>query len=331
MAVSVREPARDMTGFAAAFGVILARGVVPLYFALGAVLKLVDASASHLPPALIKLAGWAGLDLMYLFHLSIGVELAVAGTMVVVARLARPLGLVLLGFFLPILVAGVAMGSASCGCFGAVAVPPAVTLVIDGLLFGLLWFFGAKAPSLAWRSEIRTAPVILAGLWVVASFILGFAAGGAWVAADEASEIASGPAGDVLPTEGFYLPDYASWIGRQWSDVKIAGWIQGDGSIVGSGVEYVTFYRKDCEHCHELMAVWFQPDVPAPTLAVAVPERDGFPTVGLQPFECDACSLAELPAGIDWFLATPVLVRLRDGVVECAAEVNAGEPECVEF
>jgi hypothetical protein len=91
------------------------------------------------------------------------------------------------------------------------------------------------------------------------------------------------------------------------------------------------FWRKDCEHCHELMEVWFQPEVPAPTLAVAVPERDGFPTVGVQPFACDGCALAELPDGVDWFLATPVLVRLRDGLVECAAEVTAGDPQCLEF
>jgi hypothetical protein len=165
MADSARGPAPDGAGFHATFGVILARGVVPLYFALGAVLKLVDASATHLPPALIKLAGWMGLDLMYLFHLSIGVELAVAGAAVIMARLARPLGLLLLGIFLPILIAGVAMGSTSCGCFGAVSVPPMVTLVIDGLLFGLLWFFGGRAPSLAWKRELRTIPVVLAGLW----------------------------------------------------------------------------------------------------------------------------------------------------------------------
>jgi hypothetical protein len=41
--------------------------------------------------------------------------------------------------------------------------------------------------------------------------------------------------------------------------------------------------------------------------------------------------VAELPAGIDWFLQTPVLVRLADGVVDCAAEVDADAPECISW
>jgi hypothetical protein len=41
--------------------------------------------------------------------------------------------------------------------------------------------------------------------------------------------------------------------------------------------------------------------------------------------------MAELPAGIDWFLQTPVLVRLMNGVVECAAEVDATAPECLDW
>ena len=64
---------------------------------------------------------------------------------------------------------------------------------------------------------------------------------------------------------------------------------------------------------------------------MAVPEKTGFPSEGVQPFECDACAMAELPAGCDWFLQTPVLVRLKDGVVECAAEVGAADPQCLVF
>lgn len=327
-----RNQQPDGSGFGAAFGVILARVVVPAYFALGAVLKLVDASPSHLPPALIKAAGWAGVDLLYLFHLSIGIELAVAGVMVISARLARPVGLVLLGLFVPILVAGVAMGSASCGCFGAVSVPPLVTLVVDAGLLVMLWLFGGRAPSLAWRRELPALSTVLAGLFVVASFMIGFGAGGAWLSSNGEEASPARTDGTVaLPSEGFYLPDYDAWLGRPWHELPVAKWVQGEGRIVGQGVEYVMFYRKDCEHCHELMEVWFRPAVPAPTLAIAVPERDGYPEIGLQPFVCDDCSLAELPMGVDWFLATPVLVRVRDGVVECAAEVDAGDPVCLEF
>ena len=97
------------------------------------------------------------------------------------------------------------------------------------------------------------------------------------------------------------------------------------------GVEYLLFYRKDCEHCHELMEAWFFGPLLAPTIAIAVPDRNGFPTENLQAFDCPECSLAEMPKGIDWFFQTPVLVRLEDGIVRCAAEVTADDSQCLVF
>jgi len=79
------------------------------------------------------------------------------------------------------------------------------------------------------------------------------------------------------------------------------------------------------------MELHFSDELPAPTLAVAVPERAGYPTENLQSFPCGGCGTAELPAGVDWFLQTPVLVRLEDGVVGCAAEVEAMAPQCLEM
>jgi hypothetical protein len=79
------------------------------------------------------------------------------------------------------------------------------------------------------------------------------------------------------------------------------------------------------------MELYFNDVQSVPTVAIAVPERDGFPTKNLQPFACSECQLAELPTGIDWFLQTPVLVRLVDGVVECAAEVDPMAPECIDW
>jgi hypothetical protein len=79
------------------------------------------------------------------------------------------------------------------------------------------------------------------------------------------------------------------------------------------------------------MELYFAGQLTAPTLAVAVPDKQGFPTEGVQEMACGQCSQAELPSGCDWFLATPVLVRLREGVVECAAEVEPAAPECLQW
>ncbi len=313
-------------------GVALARVIVPLYFGLGGVLKIIDASPTHLPAALIKWAGAGGVDLLYLLRLSIAGELAVVGVMVLVPRLARPVGLALLGLFLPVLIGDLMLGASSCGCFGAVAISPWITLVVDGGLFAGLWYFGAKAASLRVEKTLPTVPLVVAGLWVVMSFMVGFAVGGAGHGNGSGTAAENGASESAgLPVDGFYLPQYDSWIDQPWSDLDVSAWV--DGSIPGKvqGVEYVLFYRKDCEHCHELMEAWFSGALDAPTVAVAVPDRNGFPTENLQPFACTECSLAEMPAGIDWFLQTPVLLRLEDGIVRCAAEVTADDPQCLVF
>lgn len=313
-----------------AVGVALARVVVPLYFAFGGVAKIIDASPADLPVALIKWAGAGGVDLLYLLRLSIAGELAVAGLMVLVPRLARPIGLFLLGIFLPVLIGDLMLGASSCGCFGAVAVPPWVTLVIDGGLFAGLWYFGGKDASLRVAKTLPTLAVVVAGLWVVLSFVVGFAVGGTGNGNDAPNESGTSKVVEA-PADGFYLPQFDAWIDRQWSEVEVSAWFEGSVPGRRQGVEYVLFYRKDCEHCHELMEAWFSGELFAPTVAVAVPERNGFPTENIQSLACPECSLAELPAGVDWFFQTPVLVRLEDGVVRCAAEVTADEPRCLVF
>jgi hypothetical protein len=310
--------------------VLLARVVVPSWLLLGAVLKLMDASPSHLPVALVKWLGALGVDLMFVLQFSIAMELTVAGVMWLIPGLARAAGLVMLGAFLPVLVGGVVMGSTSCGCFGSVQVHPGLTILMDVSFFLGLLLLGRGLPSLAITSTLPTTRVVFAGLWTIGSFVIGFGSVGNAGSDPPGSaggleQVASGPA------EGYYLPDYAAWIGRSWSDVPIARWVVGAPEIADSGPAFVLFYRKDCEHCHELMEAFFSGPLAVPTTAIAVPERSGFPTEGVLPFPCGECRTAELPAGFDWFLQTPVLVRLGDGIVECATEVTAAHPECLEW
>jgi len=316
-------------------GMLTARWLVPIYLGLGAFFKIIDGSPAHLPAALIQLAGQVNLDLLYLLRLSIALELAVAGVMLILPRIGRLAGLLLLGVFLPILVGDLLLGASSCGCFGAVAIPPWLTLIMDGGLFAALWYFGGKDSRLEWRAQESSIRVLLAGLWTVAVFMLGFSVG---VRAAEKQQDSSGQvhaeAGLAsLPEEGYYLPEYENWLGKQWSDIPLSHWIEGipEAWDPSAGEKYILLYRKDCEHCHALMEMYFSGVLPAPVLAVAVPERNGFPTENLQPFVCGACSLAELPSGVDWFFKTPVLIRLEDGVVGCAAEVSAEDPQCVRF
>lgn len=308
--------------------IVLARVVVPLWLLTGAVLKLADGSPRHLPVALIEWLGPLGIDLGFVLKFSIVVELTVVGAMWLLPRLARPVGIAILASFLPVLIGDVAMGASSCGCFGAVQVPPVVTLTMDvGFLLGL-WLLGRGVERLATPPVLPARNVVAAGLWGLASCALAF---GVHAGGPPAPAAAAGPATGAapLPPAGYYLPEYGGWIGQRWSELPIAGWIVGAPSDLDTGQHLLLFYRKDCEHCHALMEAFFVGELAVPTTAVAVPERAGFPTEGLQPFPCDSCSRAELPAGVDWFLKTPVVVRLDDGVVGCAAEVTADDPRCI--
>jgi hypothetical protein len=310
--------------------------LVPLWLTIGAVLKLIDLSPVHLPAALIKWCGALGIDLMFVLRFTIAVEFIVAGAMVLLPPLSRWVGIAMLTAFVPVLIGDLMLGASSCGCFGAVEMSPWVTLVTDiTFLFGLL-VLGRGEPRLALTRSLPTPKVLVAGAWSLLSVLVAFGLSAPNPAAvsgaqGEATLAVASSAIPQLPADGYYLPQYDQWIGRQFRQLDVASWVLDLPENTDVGTQYIIFFRKDCEHCHELMALYFAESLPAPTTAIAVPERDGFPTENLQPFECLGCELAELPPGVDWFLQTPVLVRLADGVVECVAEVDATAPECLAW
>lgn len=313
-----------------AFAVFIARIAIPLWLGIGAVLKLVDGSPSNLPAALVKCLGGLGMDLRFVLEFSISVELVVVVVMVLLPGLARPVGIIMLACFMPVLVGDLLQGAASCGCFGAVQVPPWVTLATDGFFLLCMIFAARGVTSLRVTATQPTWRVVAVGVLSVlgVAVAFGLTAGGAPVPVDDGTAPMATTSG---PVEGYYLPELESWIGSPFTSLELASWIQGLPADLEQGPQYILFYRLDCEHCHELMEVFFSDSVPLPTTAVAIPERDGFPTEGVQPFVCGECRMAELPAGNDWFFQTPVLVRLSDGIVECAAELTADAPTCLDI
>lgn len=322
---------KSQKNLAGTIAVTFARVLVPLWLAIGAVLKLMDLSPTHLPAAMIKWCGGLGIDLMFVLRFEIAAELIVAGVMVLLPPLARWVGVAMLTAFVPVLIGDIALGAASCGCFGAIKVSPWVTIVTDvTFLFGLL-VLGRREPRLALTPNLPTSWVLIAGVWSLLSVVVAFGVPAPAPAAPADSGSASGSAMSALPAEGYYMPQYDEWIGQDFAQLDVASWTSNLPDDIDIGPQFVIFFRKDCEHCHELMEIYFSGSLEQATTAIAVPERDGFPTENVQPFVCTECRVAELPAGIDWFFQTPVLVRLTDGVVECAAEVEATAPECLDW
>jgi hypothetical protein len=314
---------------------LLTRFIVPAWILAGAVSKLLENSPAKLPVALIKVSGALGIDLGYLFHMAVGVELAAVGVMIVAPSLSPLIAAGLLLLFFPILVGDLFLGASSCGCFGSVQVHPDITLSVEAALLVAVF---VAAHFVRWRwlpGRIDGWRVVVALAWTVTAFAVAFGYPLAQARADSppatapgATPAAPSPAG-APAVPAYYLPDYGSWMGKPWKDLDLARWVKGRVST-GPGVRYVILYRKDCEHCHELLATKFAGELPYPTTVIAVPEKAGFPQDVL-PMPCTQCSQAELPSGCDWFFKTPVVIRLEDGIVSCAQEVDPEAPACIDW
>jgi len=312
---------------------LLTRFIVPLWILAGALSKLLENSPAHLPAALIKAAGSLGIDLEYLLHMGVGVELAAVGAMMVAPSLSPLIAAGLLLLFFPILVGDLFLGASSCGCFGSVQVNPAVTLAVETVLL-LAVFVAARFVKWRWLpGRIDGWRAVVALGWTLVAFAVAF--GYPLWAAPAAAPSSSLPEAAPTPSQGpevpsYYLPDYASWVGKEWKDLDIARWVRGPAPD-GPGIRYVIFYRKDCGHCHELLSTRFSGDLPYPATVIAVPDKGGFPAEGNYPMPCTECSRTELPAGCDWFFETPVVVRIENGIVTCAGEVDPEAPDCIDW
>ncbi len=314
---------------AALMGTVLCRVVVPAWVLTGAIIKLVERSPLLLPSNIVKATKTlaasvspqnpeAVLDLV--LRSLIGLELLAVVLMVLVAKASRSVALFMLGAFCLILIGEMVVGAASCGCFGDLPVKPWQMLIADGaLLAGVVFLKPASDQRIA---SARRGPVMAAAAIVAAVAGFGFAFG---VPARDVGEADNTP-----PT---YFPIYENWVGLRWTETELAPLAGALPPNFNTGTWYVVFYRKDCDHCHELLERFFTGPLKIPTLAIATPERSGFPDpLDELPMPCTECVMRSLPIGPDYVMQTPVVVRVKDGIVECAAEgVDAAAPlpECL--
>lgn len=122
------------------------------------------------------------------------------------------------------------------------------------------------------------------------------------------------PWGD-MPTEvePFYFTDFEAWVGQPLASQSIARLINRPiPEALKSGRGFVMLYRSDCEHCHHMLEQWFTTSVPAPTVAVQVPDTD---PANAMPFPSTIVEKRALPAGPDYVIQTPALFAIRDGMV----------------
>ena len=334
-------------------GMVLCRIIVPAWLLAGAIFKLAELNPNLLPPPVLDTSNWIGgalgqdpvswLD--FSMRMIIGTEIMLVGFMFFVPRIARLVAVLILTLFVVILATLMIQGydaskglssllSGDCGCFGSAGPPPSVMLLIDGLLLiGVLVF----SPGRCARPS-RLAPIAII-LSAIVGYVIAFAVPdriienpGGSDPVSTSTEVAVDEQGWPLPPaqlDGYYFPQFNDWLGKKLSTIAFAQLLPRPlPANFNEGDWLVIYYRADCEHCQEMFLMHLSdPVLETPTLAVGIP--DYVPEAALE-FLCDGCEVTELP-GVppEYVIQTPVVVRMRDGVVTCVAD-GAADDSAIE-
>jgi hypothetical protein len=191
--------------------------------------------------------------------------------------------------------------AASCGCFGPIRISPWWSFSLDlTVVLGLLISASrlepiaeAKFGHLAWCKFHRMAILVLITVAVLGTAFAIWSVGRrTWVGRDL---LAIGSASILEPEE---------WVGKY---LPIADFLDTD---LSSGEWIAVLYRHDCPDCLEILPHYQQLALMNQRIAlVEVP-----PYGDLTSAE-NGCHRCRLKNDRDWFVQTPVELRLRDGVV----------------
>ena len=199
-------------------------------------------------------------------------------------------------------------GAESCGCFGQARISPWLILLFDLAAVALLLVLRpapgrAAAPRARRRVLVGLASSLVAAVGVV---YLATALTPHYMPLSEA-----GPGGDRV----IWL-DPVEWVGKKFDLMKH---IDIDADL-SRGLWTVVLYHHDCPRCQEAISGYEllarrrsdRPDVPRIAL-VEVPPYAG---TGEGPVrDTSACVIGRLRGSNEWFVQTPAVISLREGIV----------------
>jgi hypothetical protein len=215
--------------------------------------------------------------------------------------------------------AGVALhkgliGEASCGCFGRIEVNPWYTLVLDGAVVAALAFLHPPllSPPPTARPRLRFAAAAAVGLAAGIPFILA-------AALFEPTTLSAD--GQVVGSSRVVLLEPEKWVGGRLPllpHIDVA-------KQLAKGQWTVVLYHHDCPHCQERVP---QLEREARKQAgrvgdakVAMVELPPYAPAGRSLLPPDTSCLAGRASGArDWFVETPTILTLLNGVVVDAKE-----------
>ena len=285
-----------------------------------------------------------------------GAELVIAAMILCMPRISRPLATLTLSLFCVILLWLISTGWAkdgfeavlkgSCGCFGKSGMNPLYMLLIDGTLLAgvMLTRKGCGCRLIPWARGSGLASLVGA-LGIALAFgmpapkvtIEDPASAGAGSATTDGSPStapstapATAPQGPVTTppvapaasgwparpaqVQPYYLPDFATWLGKPLSSQPEMALLDAPPPVaIASGTWIVMLYRADCEHCHEVLETHFVGTLKRPALLIGIPDHD---PANEQPMPCTECTIRTFLKGPNYVVQTPVVLRIKDGVVE---------------
>lgn len=125
----------------------------------------------------------------------------------------------------------------------------------------------------------------------------------------------------------FYIAEFAKALGKPFAEDPFARTLSGTPPAdLLSGRWIIVFYREDCDHCHELLGTYFTGKLPVRTLAIAIPDAD---PSSILDNPCDECVKMSLAKGPNYVIGTPVVLAIKDGLIECVVE-NAEDIPALE-
>ena len=201
-------------------------------------------------------------------------------------------------------------GAASCGCFGSLKVDPRWTLLIDLLvLVGLAvdWGYGRDRLS---SSDRSTDTALLQNLerrrWTLAAIGVGSCA--ILLLLIWQTRPLQDHDNPLLQTAGHLtVLDPESWVGKAF---PLVDEVDVD---VSQGQWLLLFHRHDCPKCQSALRRYEEVARRSRKERVAVIEVPPYASEGHATFS--ACVVGHLGAERQWFVQTPVEVRLHDGIV----------------
>ncbi len=124
--------------------------------------------------------------------------------------------------------------------------------------------------------------------------------------------------GPPATLSSFYIAEFADAVGKPLADLPFARLIENKlPAKFLEGRWIVVFYREDCDHCNELLSTYFTGALKFPTVTVAIPDAD---PAAIMPNPCDACAKLSMIKGPSYVIGTPIVMAIKDGVVECVVE-----------